>query len=113
MAQEKLGAQENWGLKRTCLGCGARFYDLNNSPIICPKCDVTFDVEAASKLKRSRNMAVEVKKAPPKDDILNITDSNEDSAANTNDDDLLDDTSDLNSGDNIIAVNNADGNDEE
>ena len=26
------------GLKRTCVACGARFYDLNKSPAACPKC---------------------------------------------------------------------------
>ena len=28
----------SWGIKRTCQSCAARFYDLNNSPIKCPKC---------------------------------------------------------------------------
>ena len=28
-----------WGLKRTCQSCGARFYDLNHEQIVCPKCD--------------------------------------------------------------------------
>ncbi|SHI96173.1 TIGR02300 family protein [Roseomonas rosea] len=26
------------GLKRTCVACGARFYDLTKSPAVCPKC---------------------------------------------------------------------------
>jgi uncharacterized protein (TIGR02300 family) len=26
------------GTKRSCAQCGARFYDLNQSPITCPKC---------------------------------------------------------------------------
>ena len=26
------------GTKRVCPGCGARFYDLNRTPIICPAC---------------------------------------------------------------------------
>ena len=30
------------GTKRTCQGCGARFYDLDNSPIICPMCEAEF-----------------------------------------------------------------------
>jgi uncharacterized protein (TIGR02300 family) len=28
------------GHKFSCVGCGARFYDLNRSPAVCPKCDV-------------------------------------------------------------------------
>ena len=30
------------GTKRTCPSCGSRFYDLLKSPIICPKCGVSF-----------------------------------------------------------------------
>lgn len=26
------------GLKRTCVACGARFYDLTRNPAVCPKC---------------------------------------------------------------------------
>ncbi|WP_424136303.1 TIGR02300 family protein [Roseomonas chloroacetimidivorans] len=26
------------GLKRTCVACGARFYDLTRTPAVCPKC---------------------------------------------------------------------------
>ena len=34
------------GIKRLCPNCGARYYDLNRSPIVCPKCGTVF--EAAS-----------------------------------------------------------------
>ena len=30
------------GTKRTCPSCAARFYDLFKSPIVCPKCGVSF-----------------------------------------------------------------------
>src|SRR5688500_14843096 len=30
------------GTKRTCPSCGTKFYDLLKSPIICPKCGVSF-----------------------------------------------------------------------
>ena len=26
------------GLKRTCVACGAKFYDLGRTPPVCPKC---------------------------------------------------------------------------
>lgn len=35
------------GLKRICGACGAKFYDLNKSPIVCPKCSTVFEVLAA------------------------------------------------------------------
>jgi uncharacterized protein (TIGR02300 family) len=31
-------AKAELGLKRTCIACGAKFYDLMRSPVICPKC---------------------------------------------------------------------------
>jgi len=33
------------GTKRTCPSCAARFYDLNNTPITCPKCHEAFAAE--------------------------------------------------------------------
>ncbi len=41
-----------WGTKRECGGCGTRFYDLGNNPIVCPKCEEVFTPEAA-KLTRA------------------------------------------------------------
>ncbi len=46
-----------WGVKRTCLGCGARFYDLKRSPIVCPKCGEELDIAAPQKPKRARPTA--------------------------------------------------------
>ncbi len=36
------------GTKRLCSGCGARFYDLNKDPIVCPKCHTVLELAAAS-----------------------------------------------------------------
>jgi len=27
------------GTKRRCISCGAKFYDLDRRPIVCPKCN--------------------------------------------------------------------------
>lgn len=37
------------GTKRTCQGssCGARFYDLNRDPIVCPMCGAEYKITAA------------------------------------------------------------------
>ena len=43
-----------WGQKRTCSGCGLRFYDLIRDPITCPNCGVVVDPSAFSKTRRSR-----------------------------------------------------------
>ncbi len=31
-------SKKDWGKKRTCESCGARFYDLGRDPPTCPKC---------------------------------------------------------------------------
>ena len=43
--------KKKWGIKRVCLGCGARFYDFNKSPITCPSCGDIYDLEYLSKRK--------------------------------------------------------------
>ena len=47
-------AKPEWGVKRVCQSCAAKFYDLNRSPITCPKCAATFDPDALLKSRRSR-----------------------------------------------------------
>ncbi len=57
-------AKAEWGLKRTCQSCGAKFYDMNRSPIACPKCGASFDPEALLKARRSKPAAAVAKVAP-------------------------------------------------
>ncbi len=47
-------AKPELGLKRICLGCGIRFYDLNKTPVSCPSCGKEFDPLASSLVSRSR-----------------------------------------------------------
>lgn len=47
-------AKPEWGVKRTCLSCAARFYDLGRDPIICPNCGAELDLSAAGKPRRAR-----------------------------------------------------------
>jgi len=37
-------AKPELGTKRLCASCGAKFYDLNKTPITCPKCGTVFEV---------------------------------------------------------------------
>ena len=37
-------AKPELGSKRLCASCGVKFYDLNKSPIACPKCGTPFEV---------------------------------------------------------------------
>jgi uncharacterized protein (TIGR02300 family) len=41
-------AKPNLGTKRLCQNCGAKFYDLSKTPIVCPKCETVFVVAPVS-----------------------------------------------------------------
>jgi uncharacterized protein (TIGR02300 family) len=45
-------AKPEWGTKRTCYGCGARFYDLRRDPIACPVCAAVYDPARQPRPKR-------------------------------------------------------------
>jgi uncharacterized protein (TIGR02300 family) len=47
-------AKPDWGTKRVCLSCGAKFYDLNRESIVCPSCGTPYDATASAKPRRSR-----------------------------------------------------------
>jgi len=59
-------AKAEWGAKRRCLSCGAAFYDLNKSPIICPKCGTEFNPDVLMKTSRRPAKVEEPKKVAPK-----------------------------------------------
>ena len=44
-------AKPEYGMKRICPNCGSKYYDLNRSPILCPKCGANFDPVAAMKAR--------------------------------------------------------------
>jgi len=64
--KENSVAKPEWGTKRLCTSCGARFYDLSRQPIECPKCHTVIDPDQVTRLKRSRSaVPEEVVKAKP------------------------------------------------
>lgn len=58
-------AKPEWGSKRICPSCGARYYDLLRKPVICPKCSTPFDPEAFLKSRRARPVAPVEKELEP------------------------------------------------
>jgi uncharacterized protein (TIGR02300 family) len=54
-----------WGTKRICQSCAARFYDMRRAPIVCPKCGTTFDPEVFTKVRRARPAPPPEPKRPP------------------------------------------------
>jgi len=47
-------AKAEWGLKRICPHCGARYYDMKKNPPVCPSCGAAFDPESTMKSRRGR-----------------------------------------------------------
>jgi uncharacterized protein (TIGR02300 family) len=43
-------AKPELGLKRQCMSCGAKFYDLNRDPATCPKCGTVFQATALARV---------------------------------------------------------------
>lgn len=87
-----------WGTKRACQSCTARFYDMRHSPIVCPKCGETFEIQMPGRRSRGRAAIVDDAIVKPIDDIL-IADLDLpvdlDADLDEEDDTLIEDTSDL------------------
>jgi uncharacterized protein (TIGR02300 family) len=92
-------AKPEWGAKRLCTSCGARFYDLGRQPIECPKCHAVLDPDQVSRLKRSRSAPQEdakakaVKAVEPEAELAIEGEEIED--VDEDEDDVLEDASDL------------------
>ncbi|WP_338333126.1 TIGR02300 family protein [Acetobacter sp. LMG 32666] len=94
-------SQPDLGTKRVCVSCGARFYDLNRAPAICPKCG-TEQPALVPRLRRNSDSlspvpasAAPIKKADEDIDI--------DTDDDTEDDDVMEDTADLDDDDDDIS----------
>jgi uncharacterized protein (TIGR02300 family) len=114
-------AKAEWGVKRLCQGCGAKFYDFLKDPSTCPTCGKKFDPEAL-RARRSRSSTAKaakpvaaVKKAEAKSDsgdkesqkkdlATEELDDEKDTAADSGDDDVLVDTKDLDGDDENVAA---------
>jgi len=56
-------AKPELGNKHQCQNCGARFFDLNKSPITCPKCGTIFNAAPLSRV--AHHAAVADDEDPP------------------------------------------------
>jgi uncharacterized protein (TIGR02300 family) len=66
-------AKPDLGTKRLCGNCGAKFYDLNKDPIICPKCATVMALAAVTAVAaRARPEAVAPRAAAvvPKEEVV-------------------------------------------
>lgn len=53
-------AKPDLGLKRVCVACGAKFYDMGKVPAVCPKCSTEQPAEQP-RARRSANIAADEK----------------------------------------------------
>ena len=94
-------ARPELGLKRQCMSCGAKFYDLARDPAVCPKCGAVYQAVATS----SRAAPPALSRGPANTDDEDETDEKgpelvsldeveaaEDEADPTPDDETSDDT---------------------
>jgi uncharacterized protein (TIGR02300 family) len=58
-------AKPELGTKRLCGNCGAKFYDLNKDPIVCPKCHTVMEIAAVSPRARPDTAAAAARAAAP------------------------------------------------
>ena len=66
-------AKPEWGVKRSCSSCGTKYYDFNNSPIICPSCNTEFDPDVYLKSRKGKSLSPKVV-VDNNDDISNLDD---------------------------------------
>ncbi|MEX2631664.1 MAG: TIGR02300 family protein [Tistlia sp.] len=105
-------AKPEWGSKRICQSCGAKFYDFDKNPIVCPACSATFDPEAILKSRRGKAPVSKEKAKPVKskvdearDDAIMDDDEvelDEDAEEESEDEEVVEDASDL--GDDDLEV---------
>lgn len=97
-------AKAEWGIKRTCPSCQAKFYDLRKSPIHCPKCDAEIDPNALIKKKRGRPSAAELsaKKAIVPEVEIELLEE-DDVVLVLDDEETLDEDADFGGDDDLVA----------
>ena len=102
IAEETVMPKPEWGVKRTCLSCGARFYDLMRDPIVCPKCEAVFDVTAGERSQSggSKSKKASEAKAKPVVDEADLIDDEDsgDTASEDDDTTILEDDEDDDAG---------------
>jgi uncharacterized protein (TIGR02300 family) len=59
------------GTKRQCQNCGAKFFDFNKRPIVCPKCGTAFQGAARARAPTKEDEK-ETELTPPGVDVVSL-----------------------------------------
>ncbi len=97
-------AKPELGTKRVCVSCGARFYDLTKTPAVCPKCGTEQPAEQP-RARRSGGNLLDEKRRAKLAPVPGIEDPEleVETEAEEVEEDVLEDTSDLEDGADAIA----------
>lgn len=99
-------AKTDLGLKRQCVACGTRFYDLMRAPAVCPKCGTEQPAELPRARRPGGSSVVEPKvrkPVPAAEPALEDAEIESTAEAEDEDEEVLEDTSDLEDGDADLA----------
>jgi uncharacterized protein (TIGR02300 family) len=83
-----------WGVKRTCPNCETRFYDLQRTPVLCPECGVTYNVDDHGKVSAMRERRVLAPVAEDEEALVDEEDLVEDTEGDEEDPLLAEDDED-------------------
>ncbi|WP_158742223.1 TIGR02300 family protein [Acidisphaera sp. L21] len=81
------------GTKRVCVACSARFYDLQKSPAICPKCGTEQPAELPKPRRAGGNVVDD--KRPKKPAVADDADVEVEAVEDDAEEDVIEDASDL------------------
>jgi uncharacterized protein (TIGR02300 family) len=90
-------SKAEWGMKRICPSCGARYYDMKKNPPVCPSCKTIFDPENLLRARRGRGAE---KKAAAKDAAEEVIDDLPVAEGDAAEDAVIEDAEEL--GDDVV-----------
>ena len=98
-------AKPELGNKRVCVSCSARFYDLTRQPAVCPKCSTEQPAEQPRLRRTGGNVAMEEKRRAKVLPVPGLEDADVEveTVEEEAEEDVLEDTSDLEGGDEAVV----------
>ncbi|MFC7553533.1 TIGR02300 family protein [Pseudoroseomonas wenyumeiae] len=93
-------AKPELGMKRTCVACGAKFYDLGKQPASCPKCGT----EQPAEQPRARRAALPVDDKVKKRPVAADPDTDDVEIEDVDADEALDDAEEIDDAEDDIEV---------